>query len=65
MPAWSCDDRHLEADGASTVVMGCATDIDFSNISRLTPDEIARRRAEFDHRKEITKTVRAKPHAAQ
>ena len=39
--------------------------LDFSNIARLTPEEIARRRAEFDHQKEIAKTVRAKPQAAQ
>jgi hypothetical protein len=39
--------------------------LDFSNIARLTPEEIARRRAEFDRQKEIAKTVRAKPQAAQ
>ncbi len=32
--------------------------LDFSNIARLPPDEIARRRAEFDRQKEIAKTVR-------
>jgi D-proline reductase (dithiol) PrdB len=39
--------------------------LDFSNIARLSPEEIARRRAEFDRQKEIAKTVRAKPQAAQ
>ena len=39
--------------------------LDFSNIARLSPEEIARRRAEFDQQKEIAKTVRAKPQAAQ
>ena len=39
--------------------------LDFSNIARLAPEEIARRRAEFDQQKEIAKTVRAKPQAAQ
>src|SRR5258708_14701269 len=35
--------------------------LDFSNIARLSPEEIARRRAEFDRQKEIARTVRAKP----
>jgi hypothetical protein len=39
--------------------------LDFSNIARLSPAEIARRRAEFDRQKEIAKTVRSKPEAAQ
>ena len=39
--------------------------LDFSNIARLSPEEIARRRAEFDRQKEIAKTARAKPEAAQ
>jgi len=39
--------------------------LDFSNIARLSSEEIARRRAEFDRQKEIAKTVRAKPQAAQ
>ena len=33
--------------------------LDFSNIDRLSPEEIARRRAEFDRGKEVAKTVRA------
>ncbi len=32
--------------------------LDYSNIARLSPEEIARRRAEFDRQKEIAKTVR-------
>lgn len=32
--------------------------LDFSNVARLSPEEIARRRAEFDRQKEIAKTVR-------
>ena len=32
--------------------------LDFSNVARLTPDEIARRRAEFDREKEKAKAVR-------
>ena len=31
--------------------------LDFSNIARLSPEEIARRRAEFDRQKEIAKTI--------
>jgi D-proline reductase (dithiol) PrdB len=38
---------------------------DFSNIDRLSPPEIARRRAEFDRGKEIAKTGRGKPQAAE
>src|SRR5215472_14397984 len=34
--------------------------LDYSNIERLSPEEIARRRAEFDRSKEIAKTVRDK-----
>jgi hypothetical protein len=37
--------------------------LDFSNITRLSPEEIARRRAEFDRQKEIAKTIRDKPAA--
>ncbi|HZK90547.1 MAG TPA: glycine/sarcosine/betaine reductase selenoprotein B family protein [Stellaceae bacterium] len=33
--------------------------LDYSNIERLPPDEIARRRAEFDRQKELAKGVRA------
>jgi D-proline reductase (dithiol) PrdB len=33
--------------------------LDYSNIARLTPAEIARRRAEFDRQKEIAKTERS------
>ena len=39
--------------------------LDFSNIARLSPEEIAHRRAEFDRQKEIAKTVRSKPQAAE
>ena len=39
--------------------------LDYSNIARLSPEEIARRRAEFDRQKEIAKTVRGKPTAAE
>ena len=39
--------------------------LDFSNIDRLSAEEIARRRAEFDRQKEIAKTIRAKPEAAE
>jgi D-proline reductase (dithiol) PrdB len=38
---------------------------DFSNIAVLSPEEIARRRAEFDRQKEIAKTIRSKPEAAE
>src|SRR6266851_7848564 len=37
---------------------------DFSNIALLSPEEIARRRAEFDRGKEIAKTAR-RPATAQ
>ena len=39
--------------------------LDYSNIARLSPEEIARRRAEFDRGKEIAKTVRSKEEAVQ
>ncbi len=39
--------------------------LDFSNIARLSPEEIARRRAEFDRQKEIAKTIRTRPQAAE
>jgi D-proline reductase (dithiol) PrdB len=39
--------------------------LDYSNIARLSAEKIARRRAEFDRQKEIAKTVRDKPEAAQ
>jgi D-proline reductase (dithiol) PrdB len=38
---------------------------DFSNIALLSPEEVARRRAEFDRQKEIAKTIRTKPDAAE
>lgn len=34
--------------------------VDYSNITRFSPEEIARRRAEFDRQKEIAKTARDK-----
>jgi D-proline reductase (dithiol) PrdB len=39
--------------------------LDYSNIDRLSAEEIARRRAEFDRQKAIAKTIRDKPAAAQ
>jgi hypothetical protein len=39
--------------------------LDYSNIARLSPEEIARRRAEFDRQKEIAKTIRDKSQAAE
>lgn len=39
--------------------------LDYSNIARLSPEEIARRRAEFDRQKEIAKRVRAGSRTAQ
>jgi D-proline reductase (dithiol) PrdB len=121
--------RHLEANGISTIIMGCAKDIveyvgvprflfsdfplgnpagrpndpesqaftlelalrvletapgprttvqsplrwsdnpdwklDYSNIARLSAEEIARRRAEFDRGKEIAKSVRDKSPVAE
>ena len=39
--------------------------LDYSNIDRLLPEEIARRRAEFDRQKEIAKRIRDKPEAAE
>jgi D-proline reductase (dithiol) PrdB len=39
--------------------------LDFSNIARLSTEEIARRRAEFDRQKEVAKTIRDKPQAAE
>jgi len=39
--------------------------LDFSNIARLAPEEIARRRAEFDRQKEIARTIRTAPRATR
>ncbi|MGC2414841.1 MAG: hypothetical protein WA459_19355 [Stellaceae bacterium] len=39
--------------------------LDFSNIARLSPEEIARRRAEFDRQKEVARTIRSAPEAAR
>jgi len=39
--------------------------LDFSNIARLSPEEIVRRRADFDRQKEIARTIRTAPPAAQ
>src|SRR5437763_14465960 len=39
--------------------------LDVSNIARLSPEQIARRRAEFDRGKEIAKSVRDKSPAAE
>jgi len=39
--------------------------LDFSNIDRLSAEEIAGRRAEFDRQKEIAKGIRDKPQAAE
>jgi len=38
--------------------------LDYSNIDRLSADEIRRRRAEFDRQKEIARTIRDEPAAA-
>jgi D-proline reductase (dithiol) PrdB len=35
--------------------------LDYSNIDRLSPAEIQRRREEFDRQKEIAKTIRDQP----
>jgi hypothetical protein len=37
--------------------------LDYSNIERLSPQEIQRRRQEFDRQKEIAKTIRDEPAA--
>jgi hypothetical protein len=37
--------------------------LDYSNIERLSPEEIRRRREEFDRQKEIARTVREPPAA--
>ncbi|HVH80700.1 MAG TPA: hypothetical protein VM782_14995 [Stellaceae bacterium] len=39
--------------------------LDYLNIARLSPDEIARRRAEFDRQKEIAKRAGGKSPAAE
>src|SRR5437667_11028216 len=39
--------------------------LDFSNIAQLSQEEIARRRAEFHRHKEIARTVRVRPKAAE
>ncbi len=39
--------------------------LDYSNIDRLSPEEIRRRREEFDRQKEIAKAVRDQPAEAR
>ncbi len=39
--------------------------LDFSNLDRLSPEEIAKRRADFDAQKEIARKKRQKSHAAE
>ena len=39
--------------------------LDYSNIDRLSPAEIQRRREEFDRQKEIAKTIRDQPGPAR
>ncbi len=39
--------------------------LDYSNVARLSAEEIARRRAEFDRQKEIAKKIREQPQAAE
>ncbi len=39
--------------------------LDYSNIARLSPEEIARRRAEFDRGKQVARTIRSKEEAAE
>jgi D-proline reductase (dithiol) PrdB len=39
--------------------------LDYSNIDRLSPEEIARRRAEFDRNKELARAIREQPQAAE
>jgi hypothetical protein len=38
--------------------------LDYCNITRLSPEEIACRRAEFDRQKEVAKTTRSEPRPA-
>ena len=38
--------------------------LDYSNAERLSPEELARRRHEFDRQKEVARTVRDQPAAA-
>jgi D-proline reductase (dithiol) PrdB len=39
--------------------------LDYSNIERLSPEEIRRRREEFDRQKEVAKDIRDQPTAGQ
>ena len=39
--------------------------LDYSNVERLSDEEIARRRAEFDRQKEIARTIRDSSQAAE
>jgi D-proline reductase (dithiol) PrdB len=39
--------------------------LDYSNIERLSPEEIRRRREEFDRQKEIARDIRDQPAAGQ
>ncbi len=38
--------------------------LDYCNIERLAPEEIARRRAEFDRQKDVARTLREETNAA-
>jgi hypothetical protein len=56
----------LEQTGISTVVMGCAKDVvesgewklDWPGPARMSPEEIARRRTDWDKVKQIGQSVR-------
>jgi hypothetical protein len=39
--------------------------LDYSNIARLSPEEIARRRAEFDRQKEVARGIKERDAAAE
>ncbi|HTZ35177.1 MAG TPA: hypothetical protein VMB84_04065 [Stellaceae bacterium] len=39
--------------------------LDYANIARLSPEEVARRRAEFDRQKAVAQDARTSPHAAE
>jgi D-proline reductase (dithiol) PrdB len=57
--------RPRRAPPCSRHCAGPSWKLDYSNIERLSPEEIRRRRQEFDRQKEIARTVRGEPRAAQ
>jgi hypothetical protein len=65
MPAAWNRDQQTGIDTWTDCLTLTSWKLDYSNIERLSPEEIERRRQEFDRQKEIAKTIRQEPAAAQ